>query len=103
MNRVFENTEGTAYLDKGVFTNDDKLLENCISDVEPLLIERPEFILFEFFNLAWSALSSFVLLLLSHSGGSNGLESFIDPKLKRFEGIITAVEFKIAEQNPNRR
>ena len=46
MNRLFENTEGTAYLDKGVFTNDDKLLENCISDVEPLLIERPEFILF---------------------------------------------------------
>lgn len=47
----------------------------AIADACNLALSRSK----EFFNLAWSALSSFVLLLLSHSGGSNGLESFIDP------------------------
>ena len=46
MNRVFQNTEGTAFLDKGNFINKE-LLENCIRDIEPQLEERPEIVIFE--------------------------------------------------------
>ena len=45
MERVFQNTNGTAYLDKGIFTN-EQLLENCIIDIESQLEERPEIIVF---------------------------------------------------------
>ena len=45
MNRVFQNTEGTAFLDKGNFINKE-LLENCIRDIEPQLEERPEIVIF---------------------------------------------------------
>lgn len=45
MERVFQNTERTAFLDKGIFVN-EKLLENCIIDIEPHLEERPEIIIF---------------------------------------------------------
>lgn len=45
MERVFQNTDGTAFLDKGIFTN-EQLLENCIIDIESQLEERPEIIIF---------------------------------------------------------
>ena len=45
MERDFQNTERTAFLDKGIFVN-EKLLENCIIDIEPHLEERPEIIIF---------------------------------------------------------
>ena len=45
MQRVFENTEKTAFLDKGNFEN-TKLLESCIADFVSQLIERPEIIVF---------------------------------------------------------
>ena len=43
MQRVFQNIEGTAFLDKGNFINKE-LLEKCIIDIE--LEERPEIIIF---------------------------------------------------------
>ena len=45
MKRVFQNANGTAFLDKGIFTNKE-LLEQCISYVEPQLEERPEIIIY---------------------------------------------------------
>ena len=45
MERIFENTNKTVFLNKGIFTNVE-LLENCIKDVEKQLIERPEIIVF---------------------------------------------------------
>lgn len=45
MQRVFQNIEGTAFLDKGNFINKE-LLEKCIMDIEPQLEERPEIIIF---------------------------------------------------------
>jgi len=45
MERVFQNVHGTAFLDKGIFVNKE-LLEQCISYVEPLLVERPEIIIY---------------------------------------------------------
>ena len=45
MERVFQNTDGTAFLDKGNFINKE-LLENCIRDIEPQLEERPEIVIF---------------------------------------------------------
>jgi alkylated DNA repair dioxygenase AlkB len=45
MERVFQNANGTAFLDKGIFTNKE-LLEQCISYVEPQLEERPEIIIY---------------------------------------------------------
>jgi alkylated DNA repair dioxygenase AlkB len=45
MERVFQNVNGTAFLDKGLFINKD-LLEQCISYVEPHLQERPEIIIY---------------------------------------------------------
>ena len=45
MERVFQNTDGTAFLDKGNFINKE-LLEKCIMDIEPQLEERPEIIIF---------------------------------------------------------
>lgn len=45
MKRVFQNTDGTAFLDKGIFINKE-LLESCITDIEPQLEERPEIIIF---------------------------------------------------------
>ena len=45
MNRVFQNTDGTAFLDKGNFA-DTELLKRCIIDIDPQLEERPEIILF---------------------------------------------------------
>jgi alkylated DNA repair dioxygenase AlkB len=45
MERVFQNTDGTAFLDKGNFINKE-LLKNCITDIEPQLEERPEIIIF---------------------------------------------------------
>jgi alkylated DNA repair dioxygenase AlkB len=45
MERVFQNVNGTAFLDKGIFTNRE-LLEKCISYVVPQLKERPEIIVY---------------------------------------------------------
>jgi alkylated DNA repair dioxygenase AlkB len=45
MERVFQNTDGTSFLDKGKFINKE-LLEKCIIDIEPQLEERPEIIIF---------------------------------------------------------
>ena len=45
MERVFQNTEGTSFLDKGNFTNKE-LLENCVRDIEQQLEERPEIVIF---------------------------------------------------------
>jgi alkylated DNA repair dioxygenase AlkB len=45
MERVFQNENGTAFLDKRLFINKD-LLEQCISYVEPHLQERPEIIVY---------------------------------------------------------
>lgn len=45
MKRIFQNTDGTAWLDKGDFINKE-LLENCITDIETQLEERPEIIIF---------------------------------------------------------
>ncbi len=45
MKRIFQNIDGTAFLDKGNFINKE-LLENCIIDIEPQLEERPEIIMF---------------------------------------------------------
>ena len=45
MERVFQNIQGTAFLDKGNFINKE-LLDNCIRDIEPQLEERPEIIIF---------------------------------------------------------
>jgi len=45
MERVFQNIEGTAFLDKGYFINKE-LLEKCVIDIEPHLEERPEIMIF---------------------------------------------------------
>lgn len=45
MERVFQNADGTAFLDKGSFT-DEELLKKCVLDIEPELEERPEIIIF---------------------------------------------------------
>jgi alkylated DNA repair dioxygenase AlkB len=45
MERVFQNVHGTAFLDKGMFVHTE-LLEQCISYVAPLLVERPEIIVY---------------------------------------------------------
>ena len=45
MERIFENTDKTAFLDKGIFTN-EKLLKKCILEIESELQERPEIIIF---------------------------------------------------------
>jgi alkylated DNA repair dioxygenase AlkB len=45
MERVFQNVNGTAFLDKGLFINKE-LLEQCVSYVEPQLEERPEIIIY---------------------------------------------------------
>ena len=45
MNRVLENEHKTAYLATGYFSN-HTLLTQCVADVTPLLMERPEIIVF---------------------------------------------------------
>ena len=45
MERVFQNENGTAFLDKGLFVNKE-LLDQCILYVEPQLEERPEIIIY---------------------------------------------------------
>jgi alkylated DNA repair dioxygenase AlkB len=45
MERIFENEEKTAFLDKGLFEN-AQIIERCITEFDPLLEERPEIILF---------------------------------------------------------
>jgi alkylated DNA repair dioxygenase AlkB len=45
MERVFQNIERTAFLDKSIFINKE-LLKNCIKDVEPQLEEKPEIMIF---------------------------------------------------------
>lgn len=45
MQRIFQNEDGTAFLEKGFLINPD-LLEKCVLEVEPLLEERPELIIF---------------------------------------------------------
>jgi len=45
MKRIFQNIDGTAFLDKAIFINKE-LLEKCIIDIEPQLEERPEIIIF---------------------------------------------------------
>ena len=45
MERVFQNIHGTAFLDRGVFPDRD-LLNACVSYAEPLLMERPEIVLY---------------------------------------------------------
>lgn len=46
MKRVFENSDQTAFIDKCVFSN-HALLEQCVLEVEPMLEERPEIIVFD--------------------------------------------------------
>ena len=45
MERVFQNIDSTAFLDKGSFINKE-LLEKCIIDIEPQLELKPEIIIF---------------------------------------------------------
>ena len=45
MERVFQNIDNTAFLDKGSFINKE-LLEKCIIDIEPQLELKPEIIIF---------------------------------------------------------
>ena len=45
MERVFQNMDATAFLDKGSFINKE-LLEKCIIDIEPQLELKPEIIIF---------------------------------------------------------
>ena len=45
MERVFQNMDGTAFLDKGSFINKE-LLEKCIIDIEPQLELKPEIVIF---------------------------------------------------------
>ena len=45
MKRVFQNTDGTAFLDKGNFINKE-LLANCVTDIDTQLEEKPEIIIF---------------------------------------------------------
>ena len=45
MERVFQNNDDTAFLDKGSFINKE-LLEKCITDIEPQLEIKPEIIIF---------------------------------------------------------
>ena len=45
MERVFQNIDGTAFLDKGSFINKE-LLEKCIIDIEPQLELKPEIVIF---------------------------------------------------------
>ena len=45
MERVFQSTHKTAFLDKGVFINKE-LLEQCVSYVTPQLLEQPEIIVY---------------------------------------------------------
>ena len=45
MERVFQNSTGSAFLDRGIFT-DKELLDQCMLYVEPLLEERPEIIIY---------------------------------------------------------
>lgn len=45
MERVFQNMDETAFLDKGSFINKE-LLEKCIIDIEPQLELKPEIIIF---------------------------------------------------------
>jgi alkylated DNA repair dioxygenase AlkB len=45
MERVFQNVNGPAFLDKGLFI-DKELLDQCILYVEPQLEERPEIIIY---------------------------------------------------------
>ena len=46
MKRVFENKEGTAFLDKCTFPNPE-LLRQCVFEMDPLLEERPEIIVYD--------------------------------------------------------
>lgn len=46
MKRVFENKEGTAFLDKYAFPHCE-LLKQCVKEMDPLLEERPEIIVFD--------------------------------------------------------
>jgi alkylated DNA repair dioxygenase AlkB len=45
MERVLQNVNGTAFLDKGVFINKE-LLDQCVSHVTPQLLEQPEIIVY---------------------------------------------------------
>ena len=45
MQRIFSNIEETAFLDKGIFS-DEKLLDRCVLDVENQLEERPEIVVY---------------------------------------------------------
>lgn len=45
MERVFQNIDDTAFLDKGSFINKE-LLEKCIIDIEPQLELKPEIVIF---------------------------------------------------------
>ena len=45
MERVYQNIDNTAFLDKGSFINKE-LLEKCITDIEPQLEIKPEIIIF---------------------------------------------------------
>ena len=45
MERVFQNADGTAFLDKGIFANSD-LLDKCIAEVKPQLEYQPEIFIY---------------------------------------------------------
>jgi alkylated DNA repair dioxygenase AlkB len=45
MERILENEEKTAFLEKGIFEN-EQLLESCINDVDSQLEERPTLMIF---------------------------------------------------------
>jgi hypothetical protein len=46
MKRVFGNKEGTAFLDKCMFPNPE-VLRQCVFEMDPLLEERPEIIVYD--------------------------------------------------------
>ena len=50
MERVFQNADGTAFLDKGIFANSD-LLDKCIAEVKPQLEYQQEMLDFSQMNL----------------------------------------------------
>jgi len=45
MERVFQNADGTAFLDKGIFAN-SHLLDKCIAEVKPQLEYQPEIFIY---------------------------------------------------------
>ena len=45
MERVFESIDGSAYLEVGKYISEE-LLNQCVSDIEPKLEQRPEIVVY---------------------------------------------------------